>query len=111
MVSAFHSFIFFGASLYLLLCNHFLHLFCCSIIESADFSSTQLPLIFDSTELQLRQCVRIPIEDDQIYESQETFLVTLDSSNPDVIVTLGNSTVTILDNDCMPTFKLTYHPL
>ena len=107
MVSAFHSFIFFGAFLYLLLCNHFLHLFC-SITESTDFSSTQLPLIFDSAELQQRQCVQIPIEDDQIYENQETFLVTLDSSNPDVIITLGNSTVTILDNDCMPTFNVTY---
>ena len=109
MVSAFHSFILLAHS-YLLLYNHFLHLFC-SITESTDFSSTQLPLIFDSAELQQRQCVQIPIEDDQIYENQETFLVTLDSSNPDVIITLGNSTVTILDNDCMPTFKLTYHPL
>ena len=67
-------------------------MFCCSITESTDFSSTQLPLIFDSAELQQRQCVQIPIEDDQIYENQETFLVTLDSSNPDVIITLGNST-------------------
>ena len=67
-------------------------------LESADFSSLQLNLTFEAGEPRC-QCVQIPIEDDSIYENSEMFHVILENVTSDVTVTMGISTVIILDND------------
>ena len=43
--------------------------------------------------------MQIPIEDDSIYENSEMFHVILENVTSDVTVTMGISTVIILDND------------
>ena len=55
-------------------------------------------LTFEAGESQC-QCVQIPIEDDSIYENSEMFHVLLENITSDVTVTMGGSTVIILDND------------
>ncbi len=45
-------------------------------------------------------CTNITVFDDQVLESNETFIVQLSSSDPSVIVTVPQSVVTIIDDDC-----------
>ena len=67
-------------------------------IGFTDFSPSQFTLTFEAGEPQC-QCVQIPIEDDSIYENSEMFHVILENITSDVTVTMGISTVIILDND------------
>ena len=67
-------------------------------IGFTDFSPIQFTLTFEAGQLQC-QCVQIPIVDDSIYENSEMFHVLLENITSDVTVTMGMSTVIILDND------------
>ena len=64
----------------------------------ADFIPSQFTLIFESGKPRC-QCVQIPIEDDSNYENSEMFHVILENVTSDVTITMGISTVIILDND------------
>ena len=67
-------------------------------VDLTDFSRSQFTLTFEAGQSQC-QCVQISIEDDSIYENSEMFRVLLENITSDVTVTMGGSTVIILDND------------
>ena len=46
-------------------------------------------------------CANITILDNEILENNETFTVQLSSNDPNALVTLPQSTVTIIDDDSM----------
>ena len=48
---------------------------------------------------QLRDCVRVPIVDDDIFDPDEVFRVILTTNTVGVIVSPGLAQVTITDND------------
>ena len=73
-----------------------------------DFSPSQFTLTFEAGDPQC-QCVQIPIADDPIYENSEMFHVILENITSDVIVTMGISTVIILDNDRKHAIHLSFY--
>ena len=46
-----------------------------------------------------RACTSIVTVDDDIYEEDETFSVSLSSTSGSVVITLSSATVQIIDND------------
>ena len=46
-----------------------------------------------------RACTSIVTVDDDIYEEDETFSVSLSSTSDRVVITLSSATVQIIDND------------
>ena len=75
-----------------------------------DFNRSQFTLTFEAGQSQC-QCVQIPIEDDSIYENSEMFHVLLENITSDVTVTMGMSSVIILDNDRKQRCSCIYHLL
>ena len=65
--------------------------------DPLDFSAVLEELTFNQTTA--RQCVDIPIEDDNIVEEPENFTVVVSGDDPDVDFTPPTSVVTITDND------------
>ena len=55
-------------------------------------------MVFQSTDT--RQCVAININDDDILESDKTFILRLETQLDSVVISSPNSRVTIEDNDC-----------
>ena len=62
-----------------------------------DYSSISVTLTFDETST--RACSNISIVDDGIYEGTESFTVTLDSTDFEVILEPHTGSITITDND------------
>ena len=66
---------------------------------SDDYINLETPLIFPSSlELNQTLCINITVVDDNILESTEFFIVSIDSSD-DSIFTGVPATVSIIDND------------
>ena len=65
--------------------------------DPLDFSAVLKNLTFDQKSS--RQCVDIPIKDDDIVEEPERFTVVVTRDDPDVVITSPTSVVTITDND------------
>ena len=53
------------------------------------------PLVFDTAPAQM--CVVINIRQDTVVENDETFTVSLSSSDPAVVITTNTTEVTIVD--------------
>ena len=66
-------------------------------IENGDFTALNSTMVFEPNSM--RKAVAIFFQDDDILESREYFFVVLNSSDPGVMVVLGNATVNITDND------------
>ena len=83
---------------------------CCLFFSTGftDFNPSQFRLTFEAGDPQC-QCVQIPIADDPIYENSEMFYVILENITSDVIVTMGISTVIILDNDRKHAIHLSFY--
>ena len=67
-----------------------------------DFTNTPLTTIFPAgASVGERRCVNIPLNDDTLVEVPESFSVSADSDDPNVLFTAGGdaATVTITDND------------
>ena len=62
-----------------------------------DFSSTEVILTFEPGEIV--QCGSIVIANDSILENPETFSVTLNTTDPDVIITIPDSASITIRND------------
>ena len=62
-----------------------------------DYSPVTATLQFNSTTS--RECVRIPIVDDNILEDDEDFFGTLNNTDPFVIVSPDTARILIQDND------------
>ena len=71
-----------------------------SAMKSSDFTllSTNLTFLRGSTDSTL-ECVSISITDDALLEGNQTFTVTLTTSDPDVLLGNNVTVVTIEDND------------
>ena len=72
-----------------------------SAVEDSDYTSISSDIVFLSGSTDgTSQCVHITIIDDIALEGNQTFTVTLMTSDPDV--RLGNdvTVITIEDNDC-----------
>ena len=65
--------------------------------DQEDYQAVSLELTF--SERVNQSCVRIPIQNDDRVEDPEEFTVTLNSTDPDVIIPAPPSTVTIVDDD------------
>lgn len=52
-----------------------------------------------STEPQQRVCVEVLVEDDDILEEVETFHLEITTAVPNVTITLGRATVSVVDDD------------
>ena len=65
--------------------------------DPLDFSAVLKNLTFD--QMSSRQCLEIPIEDDDIVEEPERFTIVISEDDPDVDITTPTSVVTITDND------------
>lgn len=77
-------------ALYTLQCIHNTH------TEQRDFTPVQRQLTLSSGG----HCENIAIVNDSILETDETFTVTISSSDPGVLVAKGEITLTIQDDDC-----------
>ena len=44
-------------------------------------------------------CTDVTTNDDEVYESNETLVATLSSTNDDVIITISSASILIIDND------------
>ena len=66
----------------------------------SDYTSVSSDEVFTtgSTDNDTR-CVNITIEDDEALERDETFTVTLTTSDPNVMLGQDMTTITIVDND------------
>ena len=67
-----------------------------------DFTNVALPTLFPAgSSVGERRCVNIPLNDDTLVEVPESFSVSADSNDPNVLFTPGRdtATVTITDND------------
>ncbi|CAI8033445.1 CUB and sushi domain-containing protein 1, partial [Geodia barretti] len=72
-----------------------------SAIAGSDYTATTMRVtLIDAVETVAR--VRVPILDDIVIESIETFLGLLTSSEPNVMIGDGTANVTIVDNDGCP---------
>ena len=69
-------------------------------MESSDytFNSTDVTFPSGSNDSSLG-CVDIAIEDDSALEGNQTFTVTLTTSDPDVLLENNITDITIIDND------------
>ena len=73
--------------------------FFCLFPANSDYLPLNQTLVFGPVANNPSQCVMVTVEDDEILEDSETFSVTLNTGDPDIILS-PPSTVTILDNDC-----------
>ena len=78
------------------------------LLAGMDFQPLAIELTFSALDRIL--CANITILDDEILENNETFTVQLSSNDPDAIVAVPQSTVTIIDDDGMSNW-LTYFVL
>ena len=70
--------------------------------NGSDYSGVSIDLVFTAgTSNGTLQCINVTIIDDSLVESNETFSVTMTTSNS--VVVLGNNltTITITDTDSM----------
>ena len=77
---------------------------CCSTyIAPDDYAAvSSQPVTFSSVPDEI--CILISISDDEVVEETESFIVSLDSEDPAVQLTLPNASVTIVDRSskCTP---------
>ena len=75
----------------------------CVLAEMSDFASlVDLPLTFDPGAGILQECANISITSDEILEEDEAFDVVLTTNDTDVMIRPNSATVTIVDDDGMP---------
>lgn len=72
-------------------------LLCSPTTDLSDFSPTTAEVIFQSVNSV--NCVSVPISDDEVLESDETFSVSLNTSDPDAMLSPSSATITILNDD------------
>ncbi len=67
---------------------------------NSDYNDLSYSVVFTSgsTDNAVR-CVEIPILEDNVLEGNQTFTVTLDSSDPGALLGTLSKTITITDND------------
>ena len=85
--------------------SSYLSVSCYNITGSYDYISIVSALVFNSSSPS-RQCVTIPVLDDNRPESTKTFTVVIVTEHPKAIIDRGRATVVIRDNDgqfCMST--------
>ena len=71
-----------------------------SALAFSDFNIAQPDLTFNSGSTDnTAECVNIIIEDDEALEGDQTFTVTLSTSDPSVMFGTRTATITITDND------------
>ena len=66
---------------------------------AADFGELNPPAVFTFTSSQSVDCTQITIVNDNIVETDEFFSVSLDSTNPQVVIGLSTASVFIADDD------------
>ena len=66
---------------------------------AADYGELNPPEVLTFTESQLTDCATIPIVDDNIVENPEFFIVILESTEPQVVITTDTANVFINDDD------------
>ena len=66
---------------------------------AADFGELNPPAVFTFTSSQSVDCTQITIVNDNIVEADEFFSVSLDSTNPQVVIGLSTASVFIADDD------------
>ena len=75
-------------------------------MESSDYTFASTDVIFPSgSNDSTPRCVNIDITDDAALEENQTFTVTLTTSDPDVLTENDMTDITIEDNDCVFTFN------
>ena len=85
-----------------------LHYLPLCIIDAVDFTSVTAQLTFQPSQADVPQCEDVPIQEDTILETNESFTVELSTTDPDVILSPENATVTITDNDGMCIVPVVY---
>ena len=69
-------------------------------MAGSDYTNVSTDEVFvPSSDTDVMQCVNITIEDDEALEGDETFTVTLATSDPIVMLETNETTITIVDND------------
>ena len=79
-----------------------------------DFTLVTATLTFQPSQADVPQCEDIPIQQDTILETNESFRVELSTTDLNVILAPQNATVTIMDDDSMcivPAVHLSIHLL
>ena len=71
------------------------------IIDAVDFTSVTAQLTFQPSQANVPQCEDVPIQQDTILETNESFTLELSTTDLDVILAPQIATVSILDNDSM----------
>ena len=71
------------------------------IIDSMDFTSVTAQLTFQPSQADVPQCEDVPLQEDTILETNESFTVELSTTDPVVVLDPQSATVTIMDNDSM----------
>ena len=71
------------------------------IVDAMDFTSVTTQLTFQPSQANVPQCEDVPIQEDIILETNESFTVELSTTDPDVILDPQSATVTIMDDDSM----------
>ena len=69
------------------------------IIDPLDFNLVTAQLTFQPSQADVPQCEDVPIQEDTILETNESFTVELSTTDPDVILDPQSATVTIFDDD------------
>ena len=78
------------------------------IIDSMDFTSVTTQLTFQPSQADVPQCEDVPLQEDTILETNESFTVELSTTDPVVILDPQSATVTITDNDSMCIVPMVY---
>ena len=78
------------------------------IIDAVDFTSVTAQLTFQPSQADVPQCEDVPIQQDTILETNESFTVELSTTDLDVILDPQSATVTIMDNDSMYIVPVVY---
>ncbi len=76
----------------------------------SDYTEVSISLGFTQLNADQPQCINIPITNDNVLESIETFSVELITSEPGVVLLSPSSAViSILDDDGMMSYTMTIH--
>ena len=78
------------------------------VIDTMDFTSVTAQLTFQPSQADVPQCEDVPIQEDTILETNESFTVELSTTDLDVILAPQSATVTIMDDDSMCIVPVVY---
>ena len=69
-------------------------------MAGSDYTAVSTDEVFvPSSDTNAMQCVNITIEDDKALEGDETVIVALTTSDPNVMLKMNVTTITIMDDD------------